>query len=203
MPPGLTLSPPLPYLALTTCLFHCISVLPLVALCPANPASAPCIRAIGGLHSLTSLYFESTACNDTGFCALASLINLQELSLCDSHVTDVALSSFSTLVNLAELRLSSTSITGVGFHALSSLTVLEALELDGCDNLTNEGVLVLAVTFKALHDLTLAGCTQLTSIAWSYLAQHASPYLINLDVYGFELTDADLKVLDRFNVIPY
>ena len=166
------------------------------------------LRAVGGLTCLTDLIFQWSSCTDVGFCALASLTNLRFLDLGFSDLTDVALSSFRTLVHLECLDLCcNRRITGTGFRDLSALAVLHTLDLSSCYGLTNNGVRECARAFKALRDLAIGDendadrrHTQLTSVAWRYLATYASPTLTTLDLCQFELTAADMARLARFEV---
>ena len=152
--------------------------------------------------------FDALGVTDSGFSALANLINLRKLHVQCEGLTDVGLSSFHTLVKLESLELHFGDFTGTGFRNLSTLTVLHTLDISFSEShLTDDGVLECARAFQSLRCLIIGNeCREaddehnLTSAAWRHLSRWASPTLTSLDVSGIPLTDEDMNVLGRLKL---
>jgi len=71
---------------------------------------------------------------------------------------------------------------------------LRALGLDGCDCLTDEGVLPLA-SRSSLQAISLAGCDSLSALAIASIVKGLAPHLAALDLSYLDVADETLALL--------
>ena len=94
-----------------------------------------------------------TRIGDEGVAELASLTNLERLSLEKTRISDEGLANLKPLVNLVSLDLSSNEITDEGLKNLSALTKLEELNVAFCTGVTEEGLNALKQALPSLKKI--------------------------------------------------
>lgn len=150
-------------------------------------------KIIQSCPNLRDLYVTNKEISVTKSRCIASLANLQRLTLNFSTISAEALRIIATsLTSLQRLELADcTTITARGFHCLATLTKLE--ELDLCNtHISNEGL--RAVTSNApLRKLNLRDCIYITPEAFLYLP--ALKHLQKLNLQGTNISDEGVEAL--------
>ncbi len=144
-----------------------------VSLCGVNDDG---VAHLTGLTQLRSLNLNDCRLTDEGVAALAVLTNLEQLNLgANSRVTHVGIAAFDRmknlqrlslilchrvsdrslavlgrLVNLQQLNLAYTGVTGEGLQQLTGLLQLQRLSLDGCIQMTGDGIAALQAALPGL-----------------------------------------------------
>jgi hypothetical protein len=96
------------------------------------------------LRELRDLSIAHTAIDDDGLGKLAKVSWLEALNLESTPISDKGLNHLSAL-HLRQLILANTTVTDVGLRTIASQTSLEALYLNGCQGVTDRGLLGLGV----------------------------------------------------------
>lgn len=131
---------------------------------------------------------------------------LQQLILYGCSINDTALSY--VIFGCSELHYIDCTSIGSSINKLTDITLRDIasyvnnityINMSGCNQITNQGILALSESCKTLHILKLAHCTELNNTAMEYLstgqAQHT---LQQLDVSGcYRLTDQGIAQLLR------
>ena len=82
--------------------------------------------------------------------ALRNLTTLTSLDITCTAVDDVEMLSLSTLPALTELAIGFTHVTDEGLRALANMSTLTSLNIEDCENVTEEGVAALSARVKVL-----------------------------------------------------
>ena len=98
------------------------------------------LSALSQMKSLETLYLAQTCVTDAALKNLATLPKLRHLDIDGTGITDTGLESLAQCTSLILLSLNRTKITDNGIKALSPLFNLQRLHLQGCDQITAEGV---------------------------------------------------------------
>ena len=145
---------------------------------------------------------DLTACwnvSDAGLKALSTLKHLQSLGLgsLEDKITDDGLQALAGLENLQSLDLSYAEITGEGLRLLADLPKLHTLDLEGCSELSDQGIEVLS---RMEHVRTLSSSLRMgggiTDRGWQQLAQMQNLQSLDLTEHK-SLADVGVQSRDR------
>uniref|UniRef100_L7LQ87 Dc50 n=1 Tax=Rhipicephalus pulchellus TaxID=72859 RepID=L7LQ87_RHIPC len=128
------------------------------------------IGAIGHLPLLEELNLShNKAVNDVvigAICAGCTKLRFLDISACSQGVTDVALNHLSRCSGLRQLKLNYLGqITDSGLGSLSCHGLLHSVELRGCPQVSDGGVLILVELCRDLRLLDVSGCELVTNAA--------------------------------------
>lgn len=132
--------------------------------------TADSIGAIGHLPLLEELNLShNMAVNDVvigAICAGCTKLRFLDLTACSQGITDVALNHLSKCSGLRQLKLNYLGqITDSGLGSLSCHGLLHSVELRGCPQVSDGGVLILVELCRDLRLLDVSGCERVTNAA--------------------------------------
>ncbi|XP_065309464.1 putative RNA-binding protein EEED8.10 isoform X2 [Dermacentor albipictus] len=132
--------------------------------------TADSIGAIGHLPLLEELNLShNKAVNDVvigAICAGCTKLRFLDITGCHHGITDVALSHLSRCPGLRQLKLNYLGqITDSGLGSLSCQGSLQSIELRGCPQVSDGGVLILVELCRDLRLLDVSGCELVTNAA--------------------------------------
>ncbi|XP_075542309.1 putative RNA-binding protein EEED8.10 isoform X3 [Dermacentor variabilis] len=128
------------------------------------------IGAIGHLPLLEELNLShNKAVNDVvigAICAGCTKLRFLDITGCHHGITDIALSHLSRCPGLRQLKLNYLGqITDSGLGNLSCQGLLHSIELRGCPQVSDGGVLILVELCRDLRLLDVSGCELVTNAA--------------------------------------
>nr|XP_050042337.1 uncharacterized protein LOC126539501 isoform X2 [Dermacentor andersoni] len=128
------------------------------------------IGAIGHLPLLEELNLShNKAVNDVvigAICAGCTKLRFLDITGCHHGITDIALSHLSRCPGLRQLKLNYLGqITDSGLGSLSCQGLLHSIELRGCPQVSDGGVLILVELCRDLRLLDVSGCELVTNAA--------------------------------------
>jgi hypothetical protein len=106
------------------------------------------VNHIAGMRGLKELSLAFTDVTDEGVAILAHM-DLDVLDLDHTRITDHAMDSVATLCNLQNLSIRGTRVTDAGLRSLGRLRNLQLIEL-GETNVTDDGISYLQTRFTSL-----------------------------------------------------
>lgn len=140
-------------------------------------------------QTIKKLWANGGQISDVGIAGLATLPDLQSLSLDHTGISDVALDVISSQANLKRLYLEHTEITDKGVAKLEKLAKLQGIGLQGTK--ATNGAIDTLVKLTDLEEVRLGD----TSIGAAVAKLVALPKLKELNLEGTDVTDADLSWL--------
>ncbi|KAH7956698.1 hypothetical protein HPB52_011804 [Rhipicephalus sanguineus] len=128
------------------------------------------IGAIGHLPLLEELNLShNKVVNDVvigAICAGCTKLRFLDITACSQGITDIALNHLSRCSGLRQLRLNYLGqITDSGLGSLSCHGLLHSVELRGCPQVSDGGVLILVELCRDLRLLDVSGCELVTNAA--------------------------------------
>jgi Leucine-rich repeat (LRR) protein len=98
------------------------------------------IAGLDKMRQLQSLRLPETRITDDDLAALPSLPQLQELECLADRISDAGVLHFQKFPDLRRLSLVNSDVTDSGLAVLEQLPKLEVLNLEGCDDVTDDAV---------------------------------------------------------------
>jgi len=125
---------------------------------PKQAQAVEALEALGAIVStrngeVTLIDFFSTRDIAAAVAHLEPFVDLKKINFGGTDITDDELASLAQLVNLEELALKGTKVTADGLKHLVGLNKLVVLNLDDCQQLSDEGLVYLKdlTNLKRLH----------------------------------------------------
>ncbi|MBS0203898.1 MAG: hypothetical protein JSS49_13415 [Planctomycetes bacterium] len=153
------------------------------------------LTQIGTLPALEILSLDGTAITNDGLKALQSLTNLQSLSLNGTKTSSAGFQYLAALPNLKRLDLMGTQMTPADFETVGKLPAIEALILDNVTELSDVGLDQLC-NASSLKVLQLNGCNGLSDrglLALAKVPGLEELYLARVNVTGVGFAAAASK----------
>jgi hypothetical protein len=143
-------------------------------------------------HVTNASFYGGTADADSRLTNVASLAQLERLSLTGSPISDAGLAHLSNLTNLSRLDIDYTPVTNAGLVHLTGLNRLSVLVLNGT-HVTDTGLEHLK-SLTHLAELNLAG-THVTDVGLAHLK--GLRILTTLNIAQTQVTDAGAQELKQ------
>lgn len=154
-------------------------------------------------QKLKSLDFScNPSIEDDHLASITKLTKLQSLNLSNCiHLTGKSFASLGQLTTLQSLHLRKFNIADVGLTSLGQLQQLQDLDLQNCQEITDNDLTSIA-QLTMLQHLNLAYCSQISDEGVASLIQLTD--LRSLDLSGCEkITDKGLASLSQFKKLQY
>ena len=110
-----------------------------------DPADDGIMEKVASLPDLQRLSLSDTRVSNKGLALISNLIRLEWLFLNNTPVTDAGLTHLQRLTNLQRLTLDGTGVTDAGMVYLEGLSQLDLLSLNNTE-LTDAGLIHLSLT---------------------------------------------------------
>ena len=135
--------------------------------------------------------------------AIAELKSLKYLDLHLTRVVDEGLKSIAKMSHLRGLYIMNTKATGAGLKTLGALTELERFQMDG--HSVNPETISAVLGMKKLRHLTLniAHADKTAAGDAEFKTLGALKDLRELEVFGWQITDASLPVIRNFEKLAF